>query len=890
MKPVSAREIRKAFLDFFAARGHRVVRSYALVPPNDPTLYFVNAGMVQFKDVFVGARPVEYARAASCQKCLRVSGKHNDLENVGRTTRHHTLFEMLGNFSFGDYFKADAIAYAWELLTGVLGLPVERLHATVHTDDDEAYALWRDRVGVVETRLHRDPDNFWAMGDIGPCGPCSEIYYDLGPVASGGREVPFGSPEGEHRFLEIWNLVFMQFDRAADGTLLPLPKPSIDTGSGLERLALVLQGKLSTFETDLFMPIIEATALKAGVRYGQGGETDVALRVIADHSRAAAFLVADGIYPDNDGRGYVLRRVMRRAIRFGRLLGLEGPFLVDTTAQVVEMMGDAYPELVEARDTVRRIVGQEEKRFGRTIQQGMKRLEAELEANPAGATQTLAGRVAFELYDTYGFPKDLTELICRERGVEVDQPGFDAAMAEQRERARASSKFRNEDTAAYQALVEAGVTTRFSGYERDQEDTTVLALLAQGERVPRAAAGQHVELCAPVTPCYAESGGQVGDTGVITTAGGARGRVEDAYRPFGDLIVHRVVVEEGTLVEGDSIHLAIDRAAREATRKNHTATHLLHAALLQVLGEHVRQRGSLVAPDRLRFDFSHTSGLTSEEVARIEEQVNQLVLSNEPVETRVCGFDEALGMGAIAFFEEKYGAEVRVLRAGHASMELCGGTHCRGTGDIGLFKIVSEGAISSGVRRVEAVTGMNAVLWAQRTAALVSAAADALRAGPEQIVDRIERLIDERKSLAKELSEARVRAQSAELSARVAAARTMGGLRVASARLDEVGGKELRTLAAELRDRLGSGVLLLTAVSEGKANLVVAATADAVPRVHAGQLVSELAALVGGRGGGKPDFAQAGGPDLAGLAKVEPTFYARVEKLVGAAPVPPQVT
>ncbi len=881
MKPLSAREIRQTFLDYFTERGHRLVKSYALVPPDDPTLYFVNAGMVQFKDIFVGARQVDYARAASCQKCLRVSGKHNDLENVGRTPRHHTFFEMLGNFSFGDYFKREAIQFAWELLTSKLALPIERLHVTVHPEDDEAFAIWRDELGIAPERLHRDPANFWQMADTGPCGPCSEIHIDLGKERSGGEDLPFGDPRADNRYLELWNLVFMQFDRSADGQLHPLPKPSIDTGAGLERIAAVLQGKANNFETDLFMPIIEHVAARAGVRYKDDAETDVALQVIADHTRAAAFLIADGIYPDNEGRGYVLRRVMRRAIRFGRMLGLTEPFLVETTALVVDMMGDLYPELVQGRETIHRIVLQEEKRFGRTIAAGIKRLDEELARLAQSGGTVLDGRVAFELYDTHGFPPDLTDLITRERGVTVDEAGFEAAMDEQRERARAASRFGTGDLSAYQELVEAGLTTTFVGYERETDHSRIQALLVEGQRVPRAAAGQRVEVVTPHTPFYAESGGQVGDSGTLETASG-RLRVLDTQRPFGDLVVHLAVVESGSVSEGEDVTLAVDTEARWATRKNHSATHLLHHALRDVLGPHVRQRGSLVAPNRLRFDFSHTGPMTDDEIARVEQLVNRAILANEPVLTETLGFDDAMAKGAIAFFEEKYGDEVRVLQVGRESVELCGGTHVGATGDIGLFKVISETAISSGVRRLEAVTGLNAVAWAQQQAALVKAVADVLRTGPDQLVERIDKLLAERKTLTGELEQARLEARSARAAAAIEAAREVGGYRVAAVRLDGVAGKDVRGLAESLRDRLRSGVLLVMATDEDKVAIAVAATKDAAGKVHAGKLVGELAPIVGGRGGGRPDLAQAGGTDASALPQVESAFYDKVGQALGA--------
>ena len=883
-RPQTAAEIRQAFLSYFADHDHRVVRSYALIPPDDPTLYFVNAGMVQFKDVFVGAKQVDYQRATSCQRCLRVSGKHNDLENVGRTPRHHTLFEMLGNFSFGDYFKEGAIRLAWRFLTDVLELDIDVLHVTVHPEDDEAFKLWRDDIGIAPERLHRDPENFWSMGDTGPCGPCSEIHIDLGPSMSEGKDVPFGDPAGEHRYLEIWNLVFMQFDRAQDGTMTPLPSPSIDTGAGLERLAAVLQGKQSNYDTALFQGLMGRVAEAAGIAYGDDDESDTALRVIADHTRAAAFLIADGVYPDNEGRGYVLRRIMRRAIRFGRMIGLTDPFLIHSTAHVVELMGEAYPELVEAKDTIHRIVEQEEVRFGRTISAGMKRLNEELSGLEAAGTTTLDGRVAFELYDTHGFPPDLTDLIAGERGVAVDHAAFEVAMNEQRERARAASKFGTGDLSAYQALSEAGISTTFVGYEQDTSEGPVLALLVDGQRVPRAAAGQAVEIVLAETPFYAESGGQVGDVGTITTLGdeGCVVRIEDTRKPFGEVIVHIGTVESGTLLEGATATLAIDGAARDATRKNHSATHLLHHALQQVLGAHVRQRGSLVGPHRLRFDFSHTGAMSPEEIVQVDQLVNVLIQNNEPVETKLMGFDEAVESGATAFFEEKYGDEVRVLEVGSASTELCGGTHAKATGDIGSFKLISEGAISSGVRRVEAVTGMDAVLWVQQRDALLRSTAEQLNVSPEQVGQRVEALLAERKSLQADLSAAQTAAQVARASSSLSEARQVGEHKLLAVRLDGVPGRELRAIAETLRDKLGSGVLALAAVDGPKVSLLVAASADVSQKVHSGKLVGQLAGFVGGRGGGRPDMAQAGGSDAEGVPAAMDAFYEQATAALSA--------
>lgn len=888
-RPTSAHAIRRAFLDFFHERGHRVVPSHGLIPPGDPTLYFINAGMVPFKDVFTGERKVDDTRAVSCQKCLRVSGKHNDLENVGHTPRHHTFFEMLGNFSFGDYFKAEAIQYGWSFLVDVLELPADYLHVTIYPGDEEARRHWLDDVGIPAERLHEDPENLWAMGDTGPCGRCSEIHIDLGVLMSDAEPVAWDDPRAEERFLELWNLVFMESEALDDGSTRPLPSPSIDTGMGLERVAAVVQGSSSNFDTDLFVPIIEAVAERAGVRYGADEDTDVALRVIADHSRATAFLVADGVYPENEGRGYVLRRIMRRAIRFGRHLGITDPLLVDTTQQVVDMMGEHYPELVERRETIRRMVAAEEERFGRTIQAGLRRLDQALQRLEAEGRDTLEGRVAFELYDTHGFPLDLTQLICAERGVSVDEAGFHEAMAEQRERARAASGFGHGDVAAYRELADEGVASRFTGYDTDVERSPVRALLVGGERVERAEAGDEVEVVVDRTPFYPEGGGQVGDVGTIRVVGqgsvgqgAGRVRVEDTQKPWGELIVHRGRLEEGAIAVDDEVDLAIDVEARELTRRNHTATHLLHYALRTVLGDHVQQRGSLVAPHRLRFDFSHTGAMTAEEIAEVDRLVNELVQRNEPVRDELVSYEQAVEKGAIAFFGEKYGEKVRVLKAGSESMELCGGTHARATGDIGFFKILSETGISSGVRRLEVATGMDALRWVQEREGLLQTASEELNVQPEQMLPRVEKLVEERKQLADEAKQARVDAQLARAESSLDDAREINGYRVAAVRLDGVGGKELRALGEKLRNKIGRGAVLLAAVDGSKVSLLVGATKDAAERVDAGSLIGELAPLVGGKGGGRSDIAQAGGGDVEGVDDVIEAFHERVAQRLSA--------
>lgn len=875
----TAAKIRKTFLDFFVAKGHEQVRSSPLIPGNDPTLFFTNAGMVQFKDVFVGARQLGYDRATTVQKCLRVSGKHNDLENVGRTARHHTFFEMLGNFSFGDYFKEDAIRYAWELLTEVFKLPKDKLYISVHPEDEEAYQFWHQEIGIPEERLYRDPENFWQMGEIGPCGPCSELYIDLGPSMSDGKEVAFGDPAGDDRYLELWNLVFMQFERTfgPDGEIeeRPLPRPSVDTGAGLERLVAVLQGKFNNFDTDVFLPIIDYVAKRAQISYHANPDTDVALRVIADHTRATTALIADGVYPDNEGRGYVLRRIMRRAIRFGRMIGLEGPFLVNTCDICVEELGEVYPELREARETIQRIVLQEEQRFGRTIKAGLKLLEDEADAVLEKGGKILDGEVAFTLYDTHGFPPDLTGLILEEKGLSYDAEGYEAAMEAQRERARAASQFKTINKAAYQALAEAGIAdTVFLGYEHERAEAQVLAILVDGTRVPQAAAGQTVEIVTNQTPLYAEAGGQVGDLGYLERAGaGVKATITDVQTPFGGIYVHVTYVDEGVLREGDRVVLTVDHEAREQTRKNHSATHLMHDALRQVLGEHVRQRGSLVAPHRLRFDFSHTAPMTSEEIAQVELLVNRQIIANGAVETESLAYDDAIAKGAIAFFDEKYGDKVRVLSMGEQSVELCGGTHVRHTGDIGLFKIISEGPISSGVRRIEALTGMDAVEYVMQRTALIQNLATELRTKAEEVPERVQMLLDERKSLQTELGKARLEWQKAKILADLPEPVRIGEHEFTVIQMDGIDGKEIRAVAESLRSRLQSGALLVLGQHEGKVSLVVTTSANLVKTFPAGKAVSTLAKLVGGGGGGRPDFAQAGGSEPGGMKQAVDTFY-----------------
>ncbi|MFT5431155.1 MAG: alanyl-tRNA synthetase [Myxococcota bacterium] len=842
--------IRQTFLDYYAEKGHRRMSSLQLIPPGDPTLLFTNAGMVQFKDIFTGQTKVDYDAACTSQKCLRVSGKHNDLDNVGRTARHHTFFEMLGNFSFGKYFKEGAIESAWTLLTTVYGLPTDNLWVTVHPDDDEARQIWTRVSGLPPERILDDPENFWSMGDTGPCGPCSEIHIDQGKGLSGGVEVPFG--EGGDRYLEIWNLVFMQYDRDETGALTPLPTPCIDTGMGLERIAAILAGEQTNYNTDLFAPLIARTAALAGVRYGQDDETDVALRVIADHARAATFLIADGVYPENEGRGYVIRRVMRRAMRFGRKLGLRGSFLAAVCGEVVTRMKEAFPELADKAEVINTVVTQEEERFGRTLAAGLKRLEDAF--GECAESKRLPGSVAFELYDTHGFPLDLTAQAADERGYTVDEAGFESAMAEQRAKGRASWKGAVTDTTAWETLRDEKGTTAFCGYDKDSGTGVVLAVVEDGTAV-----------VADNTPFYAESGGQAGDTGVIRS-GEAVFRVTDTRRPIDGVVVHRGSFESGSFAAGDTVTLAVDADLRDMTRKNHSATHLLHFALRNVLGDHVKQRGSMVGPHRLRFDFSHFGPLNPDETRQIEELVNSRVLQNDTVQTDLLAKDEAVARGAVAFFGDKYGEEVRMLTITSDSIELCGGTHVHATGDIGMFKISSDSSLAAGVRRVEAVTGMDALRYVQERDAMLSDIAGTLGVGAGEISTRIAKIQSDHKTVSDELKALKAKQRSAGLAN--LEPETVGDVSVLTVNLQGVKGGDLRDMADKARARIGSGVVLLTSVDGEKVALLIAVTDDLKKRFPAGKLVKELAPIVGGRGGGRPDLAQAGGNEPGRVADV----------------------
>ncbi|KWE54324.1 alanine--tRNA ligase [Burkholderia ubonensis] len=859
---MKAAEIREKFLKFFESKGHTIVRSSSLVPGNDPTLMFTNSGMVQFKDVFLGTESRPYSRATTSQRSVRAGGKHNDLENVGYTARHHTFFEMLGNFSFGDYFKHDAIKFAWELLTTVYQLPKEKLWVTVYQEDDEAYDIWAKEVGVPVERIIRigdnkgaryASDNFWTMGDTGPCGPCTEIFYDHGPDVWGG---PPGSPEEDgDRYIEIWNLVFMQFNRDAQGNMTRLPKQCVDTGMGLERLAAVLQHVHSNYEIDLFQNLIKAAARVTEI----SDLNNNSLKVIADHIRACSFLIVDGVIPGNEGRGYVLRRIVRRAIRHGYKLGRKGSFFHKLVADLVAEMGVAYPELKEAEQRVTDVLRQEEERFFETIEHGMSILEAALAEVEAKGGKVLDGELAFKLHDTYGFPLDLTADVCRERGMTVDEPAFDDAMARQREQARAAGKFK-----AAQGLEYTGAKTTFHGYEEIAfDDAKVVALYVDGSSVNEVKTGQDAVVVLDHTPFYAESGGQVGDQGVLANAS-TRFAVGDTLKVQADVIGHHGTLEQGTLKVGDVLRAEIDAHRRARTQRNHSATHLMHKALREVLGSHVQQKGSLVDADKTRFDFAHNAPMTDDEIRRVEQIVNDEILANAPGIVRVMPYDEAVKGGAMALFGEKYGDEVRVLDLGF-SRELCGGTHVSRTGDIGFFKIVVEGGVAAGIRRVEAITGDNAVRYVQELDARVNEAAAALKAQPSELTQRIAQVQDQVKSLEKELGALKSKLASSQGDELALQAVEVGGVHVLAATLDGADAKTLRETVDKLKDKLKSAAIVLAAVEGGKVSLIAGVTPEASKKVKAGELVNFVAQQVGGKGGGRPDMAQAGGTEPANL-------------------------
>ena len=866
-------DLRRAFIQYFEQQGHRAVPSAPLIPQADPTLLFTNAGMNQFKRVFLGEETRAYQRAVSVQKCLRAGGKHNDLENVGYTRRHHTFFEMLGNFSFGDYFKEEAIRFGWEFLTSVVGLSKDRMWITIFREDDEADRLWR-KIGVSPSRIVRcgEKDNFWQMADTGPCGPCSELHFDQGPSVPG-DDTPNG--EGD-RVIEIWNLVFMQFNRDSAGTLNPLPKPSIDTGMGLERLTAVAQGRLSNYDSDLFTPLLAAIGRRAGAEYGAMEQADRSMRVIADHLRAITFLMADGVLPSNEGRGYVLRRILRRAARHGRLLGITEPFLHELTATVVDQMGEAYHELRHAAGTVAEATRGEEERFIATLDQGLPILNDMISKVKASGQQVLQGTEIFKLYDTYGFPMDLIAEACREQGITLDETGFEAAIEEQRTRARKTGGFEHETARPVLSDVATRVgTTAFVGYERLDSEGVVQALL-QGDRlIKEAREGDEIELVLDVTPFYAEGGGQAGDQGVLT---GTDGRVEirETTRPVPTLIVHKGVVTSGSIRAGERLQLSVNSRTRQDAARNHTATHLVHAALRDLLGPHVKQYGSLVAPNRLRFDFAHFRPMSSRDIDEIEAIVNEQVRQDQPVQTAVMGVQDAVAGGALAFFGDKYGDQVRVVQIDTFSKELCGGTHCRRTGEIGLFRIVSESGVAAGVRRIECLTGSGALDSLKRLEADVRELSDLLKVAPAEVVARTRKLSEQLKDKERELAD--VKLKMASTSSTQAQAREINGVNVHAQRTDGLDVNGMRALADQLRDKLRSGVVALGAANDGKVSLLVVVTKDLVGRLKAGELIKEMAIEVGGTGGGRPEMAQAGGKNPDGLNPALEKVFGLVQK------------
>ena len=863
IKSMTTSEIRASFLEFFRKNGHRVLPSSSLVPHNDPTLLFTNAGMVQFKDVFLGKEVRDYSRAATAQRCVRAGGKHNDLENVGYTARHHTFFEMLGNFSFGDYFKREGIHFAWNYITGTLEIPKDRLWVTVYTDDDEAERIWVEEIGVDPTRCTRlgEKSNFWAMGDTGPCGPCSEIFYDHGPEIAGG---PPGTPEEDgDRYVEIWNLVFMQYDRGSDGVLVPLPKPSVDTGLGLERVAAVMQGVHSNYDIDLFKSLIRAAAEVTGTQNLQSAS----LRVIADHIRACTFLIIDGVVPSNEGRGYVLRRIIRRAIRHGYKLGQTQPFFHKLVAPLVREMGSYYAELGSGEARAAQVLAQEEIRFAETLATGMTLLDAE---TAKLKSSVIPGETVFKLYDTYGFPADLTADIARERGLTIDQAAFDVAMEAQRGRARAASKFGAE----LRETIKLTGKTDFSGYDRVADEARVTSLIFDGAVVDVLRPGQEGQVVLDHTPFYAESGGQIGDTGVLLGPN-ARFTVRDTQK-IGASFAHIGVLEKGELRAGDAVNAQVDQERRKAIALNHSATHLLHAALRKILGKHVEQKGSLVAADRLRFDFSHTQALSPDELRRVEDLVNSEIRENAPVETRVMALDQAKAAGAMSLFGEKYDSDVRVLSIGDFSMELCGGTHVERAGDIGLFKITGESGVAAGVRRVEALTGRGAYEWVVHTDQVLRDIAAMLRGSREDVDEKVRELVERSRRLEKEVQQLKSKLASGHGGDLSTSAKDVGGIKVLAAQLDGADVRSLRDAMDGLKSKLGSSVIVLASVQEGKVLLVAGVSDDLVARIKAGEIAGLVAAKVGGRGGGRADFAQAGGTQPENLAAA----LAAVESLV----------
>jgi alanyl-tRNA synthetase len=859
---MTGNEIRNKFLNYFEKKDHRIVRSSSLIPMDDPTLLFINAGMVQFKRIFLGEEKRDYLRATTSQKCVRAGGKHNDLENVGYTARHHTFFEMLGNFSFGDYFKEKAVEYCWDLLTRVYGLPENDLWVSIYLDDDEAFGYWHKNIGVPEEKIVRlgEKDNFWAMGDTGPCGPCSEVHLDRGEKFGCGKPDCAVGCDCD-RFLEIWNLVFMQFNRDADGKMTPLPKPSIDTGLGLERMASVLQNVPTNFDTDLIRPIIAEAEALSERPFGESTQADVAMKVIADHSRAAAFLIGDGILPSNEGRGYVLRRIMRRAIRYGRNIGLTEPFLHKTAQVVFEIMKPAYPELTDADAYITNVIKNEEVRFSETLDHGLRVLNDTLSDIKARGQKTVPGEIIFKLYDTYGFPVDIVRDVVRDEDLNLDMDGFDEAMDEQRARSRSVATFTGISD-AYKNLTAKGIIPEFVGYDQLNHPSRILVLVKDGQEVETAESGEHIEIVTESTPFYGESGGQVGDMGKIIVNETGQKTVIDITATVKDptgLIIHKGSVVSGKIKTGDPVILEVDHAKRQATAQNHTATHILHYALREVLGDHVKQAGSLVAPDRLRFDFTHFAQVDRDDLEEIENLVNARIRENHAVDHEDMEAEDALKSGATALFEEKYGDRVRVISLAAFSKELCGGTHTQRTGDVGFFKIVGESSIASGVRRIEALTGNEAVTLVQKTSRMLEESAQLLKDKPEKVSQRVEKLLSHNKALEREVEQLKTEIASKSTGDMEAHIQTINDVQVVAQKVKVDNPAAMRDLADHYKDRIKSGIVVLGGISGPKALLIVVVTKDLTDRYHAGDIVKQAAAVVGGGGGGRPDMAQAGG-------------------------------
>ncbi|GAB6075917.1 alanine--tRNA ligase [Desulfurobacterium crinifex] len=878
MSKWTGKEIREAFLKFFEDKGHHRVKSSPLIPKNDPTLLFTNAGMVQFKDYFLGKEKPPFKRATSCQKCMRAGGKHNDLENVGKTGRHHTFFEMLGNFSFGDYFKKEAIEFAWELVTKVFKLPEERLYVSVYEKDDEAFEIWNKIIGLPESKIYRlgEKDNFWAMGDTGPCGPCSEIYYDRGEEFACGENCGIGTCDCD-RYLEIWNLVFMQYERDESGKLTPLAHPSIDTGMGLERIASVLQNVPSNYETDLIFPLVKWASDLSGIPYGKDEKSDTSMRVIADHLRALVFLIADGVLPSNEGRGYVLRRIIRRASRHGRLLGIEKPFLYEGIDRVIEIMGDVYPEIVENRDFIKKVTLKEEERFSRTLERGLYILQELIEKLKSDGKDTIPGEEVFKLYDTFGFPLDLILEVANDENLKVDVAGFEKLLEEQKERARKAWKSGVQKVISpeLQKLSEESPSI-FIGYDHLKGIGKVTGILKGENLVEEAKEGEEAIIILDKTPFYPEKGGQVGDTGIIEGSN-CYCEVLDTQNITENLIGHKLVVKRGTIKVGDVVNAIVDEKRRKAIMRAHTATHLLHKALREVLGNHVKQAGSLVLPDRLRFDFTHFEAPTEEELRAVEETVYNWILENYPVKVEEMSYDEALERGAIALFGEKYGDVVRVVDVGGVSVELCGGTHVERSGDIGFFKLISESSISSGTRRVEAVVGKEAFNYVEEKENLIKNLRKLLQSPEEQLLQKLQKLKEELKEKERELEKVKRKLATAEVNQIVENAPVINGIKVVTAKLDGFGGKELAEVADVIRNKAGTAAVMLVGIKDGKASLLIALTKDLTDRFKAGEIIKRIAPILEGRGGGRPDMAQGGVQNLTRLEEAFSEFRKNFE-------------